>query len=359
MIRTITAVYLRAIVFASVLICVLCSMLFYSCGDEALVHNPPAPSSNDYFNWSVECNDLEGITSISGTVGVNPIYAVNAIHTIFTGGIKNYKITNGTKHEINLGDEKFVTSEVKALDENYAIFLGYKNFPPDSAYIKIYDNGHIKNYSTPLAQGDYLQEIFIIDRDNFFIANDGGLSYYEFKNNVFKQHLLPNNFTPVKFIKMNNELYLTARYEINSFNAFFKIGINREASLIRTEEPYGRLFFLNNDIIKVIEDNMFIEFHYFTSNGWTKFYSAWNNSNGEKILHLAGSSKDFFSSITVDNQYNIHANVWNGTEYSEQDNFPIGLTAFNTLGKVSEFNSNSFYFYHAEAKRLLKAVKIK
>ncbi|MBN8571558.1 MAG: hypothetical protein J0M18_18190, partial [Ignavibacteria bacterium] len=257
----------------------------------------------------------------------------------------------------NLGNEKFVTSEVKALDENYAIFLGYKNFPPDSAYIKIYDNGHIKNYSTPLAQGDYLQEIFIIDRDNFFIANDGGLSYYEFKNNVFKQHLLPNNFTPVKFIKMNNELYLTARYEINSFNAFFKIGINREASLIRTEEPYGRLFFLNNDIIKVIEEDLSVEFYNYTGTGWSKFYNSYSNTNGERTVYINGDTKDFFSVITLDNQYNFHGNVWNGKEYEQQDNFPSGLTSFNTLGKASNYNDGAFYFYHSEVKKLFKAVK--
>ena len=352
MIKTITAVYLRVLLIATISISILCSVLFYSCSENSIVQTQSkTPNTNDYYIWSVETADLEGITSVSGTggqAGSNPIYA---------GGIKSYRILNGVKKEINFNDEKFIASEVKAFNKDYAVFLGYKNFPPDTAYFKIYDNDVIKSYSTKLEQTDYLQGIYIIDKNNFFVANEGPLCYYEFKDSEFKRHMLPNNFTPLKFTKLNGELLLTARYENNSFNTFFKIAADGTASILRSEEPNGRIFYLNNDIIKVTEDNMLVEFSYFTSTAWTKFYSSWRNSNGEKAVYLTGESKDFFSVMTVDNQYNIHVNVWNGKEYTEQDNFPSGLTAFETLGTVSDYNNGAFYFYYSSAKKLFKALK--
>jgi hypothetical protein len=321
---------------------ILCFIVFSSCrNDTPTISNT---ARTDHFNWSAFIEGLEGISGISAASN----------NVVFVSGIKSYIISNSVKTELNFNDDKFTPTEVKSLDENYAVFLGYKSFPSDTAYFKIYDSGIIKTYTLALKQGDALNEIFILEHDKFYIANEGPLTWYEFNNGVFTQHNLPNNHTPLKFAKHNNNVYLTSQFENNLFNVFFKIE-NGNAVEVRSEAPDGRLFYLNNDIIKVIEENFLIEFYYYTNTGWTKFYTTYTNSNGEKAVYISGDSKDFFSVITVDNQYNFHGSVWTGREYKSQGNFPSGLTAFSTLGKASNYKSNGFYFYHSEAKKLFRA----
>lgn len=345
MIKTIISVYLRVILIAAVTISVLCSVLFYSCGNSTIVQSNQN-ETNDYYNWSVASEALEGISDISA----------GSRNVVFASGIKSYRISDGIRTEINFHDDKFTPTEVKAFDENYAVFLGYKSFPSDTAYFKIYDNGTIKSHKLSLQQGELLHEIFILEKNKFYIANEGPLTWYEFNNGVFTQHTLPNNHTPLKFTKMNDAVYLITQYENNLFNYFFKIE-NGSAIEIRNEAPNGRLFYMDNDIIKVVEEDLLVEFYYYSNTGWTKFYSSYTNSNGEQVVYISGDSKDFFSVITVDNQYNFHGKVWNGAEYKAQENFPSGLTAFNTLGKASNYKSGVYYFYHSEIKKLFRGEK--
>ena len=326
------------------IILIAASVTFLSCNNDSPV-GTNTPSGN-YYNWSIASEGLEGITSISSG---------NA-NVVFASGIKSYRIANGIRTEINFHDEKFTPVDVKALDENYAVFLGYKTFPSDTAFFKIYTNGTVKSYNLPLKQGDFLNEVFILDKDKFYITNEGPVTWYEFNKGVFTEHTLPNNHAALKFTKMNNEIYLISKYENNGFNVFFKIE-NGSAIEVRNEAPDGKLFFLNNDIIKVKEEDMSVEFYNYTGTGWNKFYSSYANSNGEKAVYISGDSKDFFSVITLDNQYNFRGNTWSGREYKQQENFPSGLTSFNTLGKASNFKDGVFYFYHSEVKKLFKAVK--
>jgi len=323
---------------------ILCSVFFLSCRNDS-----PTVSNNlrtDFYNWSVVSDGLEGISGISA----------GSDRTVFTAGIKSYRISNGIRTELNFQEEKFTPTEVKAMDENYAVFLGYRSFPSDTAFFKIYDNGKISTHSVPMDQSEFLANIFILEKDKFYIANEGPLTWYEFNKGNFIKHSLPNNHTPLKFTKLNNEVYLVSQYENNLFKVFFKIE-NGSYTIVRNEAPDGKLFFLNDDIIKVMEDNFTTEFYRFTNNGWDKFYSSYTNSNGEQILYLSGNSKNLFSAITVDNQYNFHGWVWTGNKYSEQANFPQGLSSFNTLGRISDYKSDAFYFYHSDAKKLFMAKK--
>lgn len=320
------------------------SVIFLSCNNDS-----PTVSNNiqtDYYIWSTVSDGLEGISSISA----------GSSNVVFASGIKSYRISDRIRTEINFHDEKFTPTEVKAFDENYAVFLGYKSFPSDTAYFKIYDDGIIKTYKLAVQHGELLHEIFILARNKFYAANEGPLTWYEFNNGVFTQHTLPNNHTPLKFTKLNNAVYLITLYENNLFNYFFKIE-NGSAVEVRNDAPNGRLFYLNNDIVKVVEEDLLVEFYFYTTSGWTKFYSSYNNSNGEQVVYISGDSKQFFSAITIDNQYNFHGKVWNGTEYKVQENFPSGLTAFNTLGKVSNYKSDVYYFYHSELKKLFRGEK--
>lgn len=328
----------------AVVILIAASVSFLSCSNNSPVS--PDNTEKNYYNWSIASEGLEGITSISA----------GSSNVVFASGIKSYRISDGIRTEINFHDEKFTPVDVKAFDDNYAVFLGYKSFPSDTAFFKIYSNGTVRSYSLALKQGDFLNEVFILDKDKFYITNEGPITWYEFNKGVFTEHNLPNNHAALKFTKMNNEIFLISKYENNAFNVFFKIE-NGSAAEVRTEAPDGKLFFLNNDIIKVIEEDMAVEYFNYTNAGWNKFYSSYTNSNGEKAVYLSGSSKDFFSIITLDNQYNFHASVWNGREYKQQENFPSGLTSFNTLGKASNYKDGAYYFYHSEVKKLFRAVK--
>lgn len=326
------------------LILIAASVTFLSCNNDSPVGiNTP---SGNYYSWSIVNEGLEGITSISS----------GSSNVVFASGIKSYRIANGIRTEINFHDEKFTPVDVKAFDDNYAVFLGYKSFPSDTAFFKIYSNGTVKSYSLALKQGDFLNEVLILDKDKFYITNEGPLTWYEFNKGVFTEHTLPNNHTALKFTKTYNEIYLISKYENNGFNVFFKIE-NGSATEVRNEAPDGKLFFLNNDILKVIEEDLSVEYYNYTSTGWNKFYSSYSNTNGEKAVYISGDSKDFFSVITLDNQYNFYGNTWNGSEYKQQENFPSGLTSFNTLGKASNYKDGAFYFYHSEVKKLFKAAK--
>lgn len=326
------------------LILIAASVTFLSCKNDSPVGINTR--SENYYNWSIVNEGLEGITSISS----------GSSNVVFASGIKSYRIANGIRTEINFHDEKFTPVDVKAFDDNYAVFLGYKSFPSDTAFFKIYTNGTVKSYNLPLKQGDFLNEVFILDKDKFYITNEGPLTWYEFNKGVFTEHTLPNNHTALKFTKTYNEIYLISKYENNGFNVFFKIE-NGSATEVRNEAPDGKLFFLNNDILKVIEEDLSVEYYNYTSTGWNKFYSSYSNTNGEKAVYISGDSKDFFSVITLDNQYNFYGNTWNGSEYKQQENFPSGLTSFNTLGKASNYKDGAFYFYHSEVKKLFKAAK--
>ncbi len=326
------------------LILIAASVTFLSCNNDSPVGINTR--SENYYNWSIVNEGLEGITSISS----------GSSNVVFASGIKSYRIANGIRTEINFHDEKFTPVDVKAFDDNYAVFLGYKSFPSDTAFFKIYTNGTVKSYNLPLKQGDFLNEVFILDKDKFYITNEGPLTWYEFNKGVFTEHTLPNNHTALKFTKTYNEIYLISKYENNGFNVFFKIE-NGSATEVRNEAPDGKLFFLNNDILKVIEEDLSVEYYNYTSTGWNKFYSSYSNTNGEKAVYISGDSKDFFSVITLDNQYNFYGNTWNGSEYKQQENFPSGLTSFNTLGKASNYKDGAFYFYHSEVKKIFKAAK--
>lgn len=326
------------------IILIAASASFLSCNNDSPVGTNT--SSGNYYSWSIVSEGLEGITSISA----------GSSNVVFASGIKSYRIANGIRTEINFHDEKFTPVDVKAYDENYAVFLGYKSFPSDTAFYKIYSNGTVKSYSLALKQGDFLNEVFILDKDKFYTTNEGPITWYEFNKGVFTEHTLPNNHAALKFTKMNNEIYLISKYENNSFNVFFKIE-NGSAIKVRNEAPDGKLFFLNNGIIKVKEEDFSVEYYTYTSAGWNKFYSSYTNSNGERVVYISGDSKDFFSVITLDNQYNFHGNVWNGREYIQQENFPSGLTSFNTLGKAGNFKDGAYYFYHSDTKKIYRAKK--
>ena len=314
--------------------------LFFGCKEDSPVSgNTNAAES---YNWSVMDSPATYMSDMS----------MGDDHSLFIVADSCYRIVEGASEQLHFADANFRPSQVKALNKNYAVFLGYVS---GILTLKIYDNGAIRNYTTDLSfYLGYEAKIFIDARDKFYIYGLSWRSYFIFENGKITSHELSAENSPYIMGKINNVLYaITIRTNGSVGDTkVYKILSSGNVEVYSQYTPANNYFYTGNAFIRAYSNNSPYNYSYFKDNSWSNMFTG----TDYMLPQVSGPSPN--STIVFYLDAGVYkAKIWDGVSLIEQTNFPQLPSFNNSQFFITEFKNGAFYFYSSGgAGKILKGV---
>lgn len=331
---------MKFLYFSIFIFCIIC---FNSCTTDS----PESPSSDaNFYNWTIIPVSMDSVYKISA--GTEDI--------AFIAGNSCYKLTGSSIERVNFQDTSFKCYGVDAFDKNTAVFWGYST--SGALKFKIYNSGTFTNYTFTGAIPN--SKIYFVDRNKFYYTSDA--SYYLFDNGVFTSYSIPPSETGTGIGLIGNSLYLFTNYSSSGLyqDRVYRI-VNDNLLLVANNENKGRIFFLNNDILRVTQDSVNHSIDYFNGGNWVNLYNYSTRSYTNWIQYAAGNIKEQFFTIWFDSTSKAYCDVYSVNTKYTQTNFPTSAITIAPpmIRTVSNYNDNTYYLIDKHSTTRIVKGKLK